>query len=321
MAHHLVLGAGGIGRSTAAHLLAAGHDVTLVSRSGRGGDDPALRGSVRTLAADVADAQGLARLATGAASIVNALNPTSYSDWPRQWPPLAASVLAAAEGSGAGLVTVGNLYAYGPVTGPMTEDTPLASRGTKGRLRARMWEEALAAHDAGRLRATELRASDYFGPGAGRGVSILGDLVLRRAARGRAVLLPMGDPDALHSWTYLDDIGRLAARLATDERGWGRAWHVPTSPARSIRQVVADVAAIQGRPPVPVRVLPRTAFTAAGAVVPLVRELRETRHQFDGDFVLDATAAVRTFGVEATPWRDALAETLRGLDRAPGAAA
>ena len=35
MSHHLVLGAGGVGRSTTVALVALGHTVTLASRSGR----------------------------------------------------------------------------------------------------------------------------------------------------------------------------------------------------------------------------------------------------------------------------------------------
>lgn len=35
MGHHIVLGTGGIGRATAAHLVRAGHTVTMASRSGR----------------------------------------------------------------------------------------------------------------------------------------------------------------------------------------------------------------------------------------------------------------------------------------------
>lgn len=36
--------------------------------------------------------------------------------------------------------------------------------GHEGRLRERIWFGALAAHEAGRVRATERRASDYVGP-------------------------------------------------------------------------------------------------------------------------------------------------------------
>jgi hypothetical protein len=64
--------------------------------------------------------------------------------------------------TGAGYVMLGNLYGYGPVDGPLTEDLPLAATGPKGRTRARMREDAIAAHRAGRVRATEVRASQFM---------------------------------------------------------------------------------------------------------------------------------------------------------------
>ena len=59
----------------------------------------------------------MARLAEGAAVIYNCVNPP-YHRWPADWPPIAASVLGAAERSGAVLVTLSNLYGYGPATRP-----------------------------------------------------------------------------------------------------------------------------------------------------------------------------------------------------------
>lgn len=306
MAHHVVLGAGGIGTTTAQRLADLGHTVTMVSRSGRGRPQP----GITPVAADAADPNRLTELAQGAASIVNAINPPSYTTWERDWPPVAASILAAAEGSGAVLVTVSNLYAYGRVDGPMREDLTPRPNGHKGRLRAAMWRDALELHDAGRIRATELRASDYFGPEAQPGMSVLNDFVIKKAAAGKAAFVPMGRPDAPHTWTYLADIGALAAVLATDERAWGRVWHVPSSSPRTMREVAGDVARLQGLEPRPVRVLPRVLGTALGAVVPIMRELRETRHQFERPFVLDSSAAEHTFGLRPTPWEDALKATI-----------
>ena len=50
----------------------------------------------------------------------------------------------------------------------MTEGMPDVATDHKGRLRARMWADAKAAHDAGRLHAVEVRASDYLGAGVGQ---------------------------------------------------------------------------------------------------------------------------------------------------------
>lgn len=308
MGRYVVLGAGAVGQGTAEELAAAGHEVTVVSRSGRG---PSHEG-VRAVAADAADAGRLTELATGAAAIVNALNPPKYTTWERDWPPLAAAALTAAERTGAGLVTVSNLYGYGVVEGPMTEQTPLRPHGHKGELRARMWQEALRAHEAGRVRATELRASDYTGPRVGA-QSLLNSMVVGPAAKGRAVWLVMGDPDVPHTWTDVRDTARLAAVLATDDRSWGQAWHVPSAPPRTVREVVSEVAVICGRAPKAVHGIPRGMVTALGAVVPLLRELRETRHQFERPFVLDATHTTEVFGLQPTPWGVTLKGTVEWL--------
>jgi hypothetical protein len=45
------------------------------------------------------------------------------------------------------------------VDAPMTEDLPMAPNTVTGRIRAQVWQEAIAAHRAGRVRVTEVRAS------------------------------------------------------------------------------------------------------------------------------------------------------------------
>ncbi|MFD1055080.1 Rossmann-fold NAD(P)-binding domain-containing protein [Terrabacter terrigena] len=169
--------------------------MTLASRSGRVPERPweaTDPGAVEVVAADAADAARLTALATGAASIVNAVNPPRYLTWDTDWPPVAAATLAAAEASGAGLVIIGNLYGYGRVAAPMREGDPMRPAGHKGALRADMWTEALARHDAGRLRATELRSSDYFGPGTTPRTSYLCDVVLDALLAGRPPFVPIG---------------------------------------------------------------------------------------------------------------------------------
>jgi hypothetical protein len=79
-------------------------------------------------------------------------------------------VLAAAERTGARLVALENLYGYGPAGGKaMTEDLPLAAATVKGRTRAAITGELLAAAGAGRVRLPIGRASDFSGPGAAQG--------------------------------------------------------------------------------------------------------------------------------------------------------
>ena len=313
----VVVGAGGIGKRIAQQLGEAGHEVVLASRSGTGiGPDVSTTPSAAVSVArvDAADPVALQALATGADVLVNAVNPP-YTRWVELWPPMATAFLVAAERSGAGLMIIGNLYGYGPVTAPMTESNPLASTGIKGGVRARMWREALEADRAGRLRAVELRASDYFGPGATAGMSYLNQYAIAPAVRGRTARHVRGAMDAPHSWTYLSDIARLAVAVAeTDRTGddWGRAWHVPTAAPTTLREVAAQVAEIAGvaaRQPRPYPWLVRKALR----VIPLIRELDETNYQFDRPFILDSSEAQNRFGLAPTPWREALAETVRWM--------
>ncbi|MFG3703818.1 NAD-dependent epimerase/dehydratase family protein [Micromonospora sp. NPDC047670] len=307
MALHVIVGAGPVGTATARLLADRGERVRLVTRRGSGPEHPA----VERIAADATDADRLAAATTGAAALYNCANP-AYHRWSTDWPPLAAALLAAAERSGAVLATVGNLYGYGPVDAPMTEATPLRPSSVKGQVRVRMWADALAAHGAGRARITEVRGSDYLGAGA---QSLVSMLVLPRVVAGRRALVP-ADLDAPHSWTYVGDVARTLVAAATDERGWGRAWHVPTTPAVPIRELAVRAATLAGAPAPKLARMPGLVLWLGGLFDPTAREMREVAYQFDRPFVLDSTAATVTFGIDPTPLDDVLAETVAAL-RAP----
>lgn len=292
---HVVVGAGSVGRATAEELVRTGREVVLASRSGAGAD---IAGA-RRVALDAGDADRLSDLAAGAHAIFNCVNPPAYHKWPTMWPPVAEALLAAAERTGAVLVTTGNLYPYGPVEGPMVEGIPDAGTGTKARVRARMWAQALAAHRAGRIRAAEVRGSDYAGAGVGDGSHLT--RLVPRALSGRPVWV-FGSPDQPHSWTDVHDMARALVAVAERESAWGRVWHAPTNPPRSQRDAIADVCRAAGREPVVVRGYPRGVLIAGGLLSPMIRELRETAYQFERPYVLDSTAITRELGLEPTPW-------------------
>jgi len=48
---------------------------------------------------------------------------------------------------------------------------------------------------------------------------------------------------------------------------------------------------------------------AAGLVSPVVRELVDVRHQFEGEYVIDASSTTATLGLTATPWDEVVAAT------------
>jgi nucleoside-diphosphate-sugar epimerase len=311
---HVVLGAsGGTGGAIVRALADQGVRVRAVNRAG----DAAVVAGVEPLAADVATPEGARRAVEGATVVYHAAQP-SYTAWAEKFPALNRSILEATADVGAKLVFADNLYMYGRVDGPMTEDTPLRAIGTKGPLRARMAEELLDAHRTGRVRVVIGRASDYFGPG-GR-VSAIGDRLFEAALKGRKVPW-LGSLDVPHTTGYTEDIGRAYAILGRRAEADGRVWHLPAEPAVTGRAFVAMVSEALGRPLTP------TATSAAmvrlgGWFVPMIRELNETMYQWTEPFVVDSGRFRQTFGPFATTsLPDAIATTLDWYRQHAGVAA
>jgi nucleoside-diphosphate-sugar epimerase len=290
---HLIVGSGAVGSATALLLAEAGVDVVILSRSGGGPDDA----RIRRVAADASSIEALLAAAPDAVVIYNCANP-AYSRWQIDWPPMAAAFIAYAERTGAVLATVSNLYGYGPVDVPMSEDLPLAADGKKAQVRVRMWEDAKAANDSGRIRAVEVRGSDYVCSGA---QSMVGDRVMPRVLVGKSAQM-VGDVDQPHTWTAPIDVARTLITVAADPRGWGRAWHVPSNEPRTQREAVEDLASAAGVDPVKVTVVPGAVMWTMGLFVPLIRELKETDYQRTRPYLLDDSAARTTFGIQPTPW-------------------
>ncbi|BBG03243.1 MULTISPECIES: NAD-dependent epimerase/dehydratase family protein [Pseudonocardia] len=307
MSRHVVVGAGAVGSAVATALAARGEQVRIVSRRGGGPEHP----SIEPIATDVTGRGTLARLTGDAVALYDCAAPP-YHRWPEEWPPLAGALLEAAEHSGAVLVSAGNLYLYGPVTGPMTEHSPIRPAGAKARVRAQVWQDALDRHRAGRIRTVEVRASDHLGAGSR---SLLTGLVLPRLLAGRRAFVP-ADLDAPHTWTAVSDVARTMVAVAAAPATWGRAWHVPSADPVSIREIAVLACRHTGSAAPRLHTLPRAALWLGGLTDPTVRALRETQYQFRAPFLLDSTEATATLGIAPTPVAESLAETVEALGAA-----
>jgi nucleoside-diphosphate-sugar epimerase len=295
MTLHVIVGAGAVGRTAASLLADRGERVRVVTRSGSGPEHP----DIERVAADATDAARLSELASGAVAIYNCASPL-YHRWLTDWPPLAAALLTAAERSGAVLATVSNLYGYGEVGTTITERTPLTATHPKLRLRADMWRDALAAHEAGRIRATEVRASDYI-----EANSIFSFALGKPLRAGRRAFSP-APLDVPHSWSSVTDVAATLVTASTDERALGKAWLAPTNPPLTIRQLANRFAAAAGTAPAKLSEIPYSVLWTAGVFSPMFKELRTTRYQFDRPFVIDSAHTERTFGLAPTDLDTAL---------------
>ncbi|MCU1461110.1 MAG: Nucleoside-diphosphate-sugar epimerase [Acidimicrobiales bacterium] len=299
---HVVFGAGQVGSALVARLASTGRRVRAVSLHSPSdlADGIDWRGADATNIDDATDA------AKGASVIYQCLN-APYTQWPRRFPPLQRGVLAAAEHAGAVLVSFENVYAYGPTDGtPMTEDLPLAATTVMGRTRAAMTRDLLDANQAGRARIVIGRASDFFGAGATE--STLGARVFANAVAGKRADF-LGNPDLLHTYSYVPDIAAGLATLGTDERAIGQIWHLP-GPETVTTRFILDLISRELGHPVGVRSLPKPLMRALTLVSPMMRALTAMAYQFEEPFILDTTKYTAIFGAAGTPLATAVTDTL-----------
>ncbi len=304
MTFHVVVGAGPTGTAAALQFAESGDDVRVITRRGTGPNHP----RIELTTADATDPERLAALTQGAATLINCAAPP-YDRVPEETPALSHALLTAAERTGAGYVNLSNVYGYGPVASPATDDLPMSPTTIKGQVRAQMYLDGLAAHEAGRLRFAEVRPGDYLGAGA---LSMFTLMIGPKVLAGEEVVFP-ADLDAAHSWAYTGDVGRTLVAVARDDRSWGRAWHTPSVSDVSIREITNRFAAVAGLPEP--RIRPMTPLELHEMVLadPIVAEMAEMQYLYLRPSTLDWSRTAATFDLKPADLDDVLRELAEGF--------
>ena len=298
---HLVTGAGPVGSSIALQLAERGVPVRLVSRSGRGPDGP----GIERIAADVSDPAALERLTADVGVIHHCIHGSRYAaeTWRRELPSAEQLVMDAAGRVGAVVVFPESLYAYGRVSGPMTEAT--AHAATVGKLAVRV--ELLAARAAHPTPTVSVAASDFYGPRVL--TAHAGDRLVPRVLAGRPVTM-VGRLDQPHSFTYVPDLAAAMITAAAREDLWNSVLHAPTAPPVTQRELVDLTAAAAGVSVPRISALPVWTLRAAGIFSTAARELAETGYMFTDPFVMDSRRSQQLLGLQPTPLTEGLSRTV-----------
>ena len=146
--------------------------------------------------------------------------------WQQQWPRVMRNAIDACKRHHSALVFFDNVYAYGRVDGVMTEETPYNPCSRKGEVRARIATMFMDEVRRGELRGMIVRSADFYGPGA---IQTLTHMAV--TARLKAGKTPqwIGNPRAVHTFTYTPDAGRTVALLGNTDGAYGQVWHALTS--------------------------------------------------------------------------------------------
>lgn len=299
----MVFGTGPLGLAVMRNLRRRGKHVRMINRSSRVRFEKDPQTEVGGI--DAADPSQTREVCDGSAVVYHCIG-LPYPRW-REFPSIAAGIVEGAASAGAKLVYADNLYAYGPVDKPQTEDLPLVAATRKGGIRASIAESLMSAHNAGKVRVAIGRGSDFFGPFA-TDAAMMGSRVFGRALAGKSAQA-IGDPDRLHTYTFIDDFGKALVTLAERDDALGKAWHVPSVPAITTRSFVEKVYGELGKR-TKLSIAPRFAISLLGRFDENVRELREMLYQFERDFVMDSSRFESIFGMRATPLDEAIRQTL-----------
>jgi nucleoside-diphosphate-sugar epimerase len=303
-ANHILLGAGGaISAPLMRELLSQGEAVKLVSR--RGAPVPGAE-SVR---ADLTKEREVLEVVDQSSAVyLIAGLPYRTAVWGEQWPRVMQNAITACSAKGARLLFFDNVYMYGRVRGPMTEETPVAPCSRKGEIRARIAELLLSAAGRGELKALIARSADFYGPYA-RGSSVPMLLVIGRLAAGKKPRW-LANAHARHSLTYTLDCGKALALLAGDESAFGRVWHLPTAaPPITGEEFIRIAAGKFGTSP-GYSVLGRGTMRLGGIFNSLVRESYEMLYQNEEEYEFDSSAFCTRFGFTPTPYAEGIASAV-----------
>lgn len=300
---HVVFGTGSLGLAVMREALRRGHRVRGVSRSGTA----PLPAGAESARGDASDATATRELCKGADAVHVCVAP-AYTDW-QSFLPLQNSIVEGAAAAGARLISSENVYVYGRVDGPMTEDTAWNPCSRKGAIRVEMNRALLDAHAAGKLRVALARAPDYYGPAA-TATTIYGERVFWPALAGKPAQV-FGKLDALHSLIYVDDFAHGMVTLGERDEGLGRAWHLPCPPALTQQAMLDTIYRAAGHDKTKVQALPGFMTTALGWFIPIMRELAEMQYQWQRDYVFDCSQFTAAFGADhVRPHAQTVVDTL-----------
>lgn len=299
---HIVFGTGPLGRAVIRELVAQGKHVKVINRSGQMSDTPT---GVEVVAGNATDPASVRSVSQGATVVYHCAQP-GYTHWPKDFPPITNGIIEGLSGTETKLVFGDNLYMYGSVNGPITENLPYRATGHKGRTRIAMANAVLEAHRSGKIRATIGRGSDFYGPYVTD--STVGEIVFGAVLAGKAVTT-LGNSDLLHTYTFIDDFGRALVTLGMRDEALGQAWHVPNIGTTTTR-VFIDLVAKEIGKPAKVSKVSRPMVMLAGLFNPTIRETQEMLYEFEEPYIVDSSKYEKAFGKQVTSYEEGIRQAV-----------
>jgi nucleoside-diphosphate-sugar epimerase len=300
-----ILGSGGI---IANHLAKAlpeyTKDIRLVSRNPK-----AVTGEEELVSADLTTAEQVMKAVKGS-EIVYLTAGLQYNIkiWQEQWPKLMRNVIDACKENNSKLVFFDNVYMYGKVVGPMTEETPFNPCSRKGEVRAKIVTMILDEVAKGSLTALIARAADFYGPETSN--SFLNMMVFENLKKGKNAQF-MVSKSAKHSFTYTPDAGKATALLGNTPSAFNQTWHLPADMNVLTGEQIAEIADRELNMKPKITVLPKLMIQMAGLFNPIIKETIEMLYQNDSDYIFDSSKFDKAFKFDKVLYDEGIHTSLK----------
>ncbi|MCJ8210161.1 NAD-dependent epimerase/dehydratase family protein [Mucilaginibacter sp. RS28] len=304
---HTILGAGGpVANALTRELIANNETIRLVSRR-----PSSFKGeNITWKKADLLNYDELLAAAEGSEVIYLCAGLTyDKKIWKAQWPVIMQNCINLTKATGARLIFFDNIYMYGPVQGPMTENTPYKPTSVKGKVRAGIAAMLMEEARNGSIRASILRAPDFYGTDNKN--SFYDQLVLDKLAKGQNAQW-MGNPRAKHNFIYIPDAGKAMYLLGQHPEADNQVWHAPTAAPMTGIQFIELAAEIYGAKP-KYSVINKLMLRLVGLFNKQMYNMIEMFYQFDRDYFFDSTKFERHFNFKPTSYRDGVTELSKTL--------
>lgn len=303
MGLHVVLGGGAVGRSVIG-------DLKRRNLNFRAVDIKEISG-VATTISNVLNIDSLREALQGAEYVYVCLGlPYKSKVWEESWPVIMTNIIEVCSEIKAKIVYLDNVYLYGPPPLPMNfdETTSQITNTRKGLVRKKIADQLMQAHATGKVRAVIGRSADFYGPYAV--TSVIYQSFLERMLVGKNPQF-MGSLNTIHSYAYVDDVGRALVALALDDTCYGEVWHIPTASALTIEDLL-KIFNKQLNADFRIQYISKFMKKILSVFIPIIKEVEETLYQYEYDFVIDHAKFTRKFpDFKITPHDEAVMKTVQ----------
>lgn len=235
--------------------------------------------------------------------------PYKAAVWERQWPVVMRNTIAACLKENCKLVFFDNIYMYEPdLQKPIKEDHPRGPKSRKGKVRWQLEKMLEKAGEKEGLQYVIARAADFYGPGL-KNNSVLTETVLKPISQGKKANW-LGNPECLHSYTYIPDAAKATALLGNTGDAYGQVWHLPTAKEPPSGREWIRMSSKMLRQHPKIQVVSRRMLAVLGLFVPIMRELKEMYYQNDRDYVFDSSKFEKRFSFTPTSYEKGLREAI-----------